>query len=98
MLHIGDGKPLIEGMLNSADVARGLSKLEREVLDVENYVSSAYIDIVVSPPSILNKQMPKAALIALKNRLGYTPMHYACGANIDSAEPLGIPLGKVPSG
>ena len=86
----------MKGSLNSADVARGLTKLEREELDVENYISSAYVDIVISPKSALGKPMPKASLIGLKNALGYTPLHYACGGNIESETPLGIPTGKCP--
>ena len=96
MLRIGDGKPIVEGSLNSADVARGLTKLEREELEVENFISSAYVDIVISPKGAVGKQMPKASLIGLQNSLGYTPLHYACGGNIESETPLGIPTGKCP--
>ena len=90
MLLIGNAKRLIKGTFTSADVARGLTKKAREDHDIENYVNTSYDSIVVAPPAVISRQIPKEKLILLPNKLGYSAIHYACGAGI-----AGLELGRV---
>jgi ankyrin repeat protein len=102
MLLIGNAKRLIKGTFTSADVARGLTKKAREDHDIENYVNTSYDSIVVAPPAVISRQIPKEKLILLPNKLGYSAIHYACGAGIagggasELVQPLGVALGSCP--
>ena len=96
MLAAGDSKFLVQGVFDSADVARGLTKKEREENSLEKFMANTYTDVVVSPPSVIFPQIAKEKLIVLKNKLGFSPLHYVSGAGVATSEPLGLALGKCP--